>query len=546
MKHPEQYQQAEKQREENEEIAAKRRKTGIKKETSIKLTGQPVQQKYPSDSLRRKKVDEAIVRMVALDMQPPSIVDDLGFQSLVQLLDPRYILPSKKHIAKDLIPAMYTKVVEEMKEELAQISHVALSSEVWASKTTDRYMTVTCHFLTSSWELKSLVLETFGFKSSPSTEIAASFKRVAEAWEISKKIVAMVTDGTANVVDAVRIAGWMHVPCFAHTLDLTVSEAIKADASVQELRNKCRQIVSFFHNDVKSTEKLNGIQRQLANSEQKLIQEVETRWNSTYHMFQRITEQHQAITTALCLSSGSELCLSSSDMDMLKSIITFLKPFEATTTEMSADSVSVSKVIPLATSLQHLTSRISTSKDIHVPLVSELKDQMQRHFRNLESCQLLALSTILDPRMKKVALRDSVAAQQAEQRIIQEMSGLVPVDCNQQTTETPEATGLWDLFDAQVAQSLLPKKGTNNAKLEAMKFFEEPLLRRNEDPLVWWRDNERSYQLLSQLAKKYLCIPGTSFPAERLFSKEGELTSFKRNRLKAKNVHMFLFLNQNL
>ena len=35
-------------------------------------------------------------------------------------------------------------------------------------------------------------------------------------------------------------------------------------------------------------------------------------------MFERITEQHQAITTALCLSGRNAMCLSSSDVSLLK------------------------------------------------------------------------------------------------------------------------------------------------------------------------------------------------------------------------------------
>ena len=110
----------------------------------------------------------------------------------------------------------------------------------------------------------------------------------------------MVTDNAANVVAAVRHTGWTHVPCFAHTLNLVVSEAIKADTKIHQLRKSCRDIVSFFHHSVKASEKLKEIQLKLGIPETKLIQEVETRWNSTYFMSERITEQHQAITTALC------------------------------------------------------------------------------------------------------------------------------------------------------------------------------------------------------------------------------------------------------
>ena len=102
----------------------------------------------------------------------------------------------------------------------------------------------------------------------------------------------MVTDNAANVVAAVRHTGWTHVPFFAHTLNLSVSEAIKADTKIHQLRKSCRDIVSFFQHSVKASEKLKEIQLQQGIPENKLIQEVVTRWNSTYYMFERITEQH--------------------------------------------------------------------------------------------------------------------------------------------------------------------------------------------------------------------------------------------------------------
>lgn len=158
------------------------------------------------------------------------------------------------------------------------------------------------------------------------------------------------------------------------------------------------------------------------------------------------------------------------------------------------------------------------------------------------------MSALVDPRMKKLAFRDSGALRQGEQWIIQEMSGLVPTrsDAGDPPNDAPPDAGLWDVFDNIVRQSNSQRTGTSNATLEARKFFAEPVLPRQEDPLAWWKENERYYVLLGKVAKKYLCIPGTSVPAERLFSKAGELVSMRRNRLKPKNVNMFLFLNKNL
>ena len=188
-------------------------------------------------------------------MQPATIVEDTGFQLLVHLLDSRYQLPSRRHIMRSLLPDMYTTRAKEIKRELLQISHVALTSDLWTSQTTESYLTFTCHFVTSTWELKSLVLETFGFKKDHTTEnIAASFQKMAQEWGISQKVVVMVADNAANVVANVRHTGWTHVPCFVHTLNLVVSEAIEADTKIHQLRKSCKDIVSFFHHSVKASE----------------------------------------------------------------------------------------------------------------------------------------------------------------------------------------------------------------------------------------------------------------------------------------------------
>ena len=64
--------------------------------------------------------------------------------------------------------------------------------------------------------------------------------------------------------------------------------------------------------------------------------------------------------------------------------------------------------------------------------------------------------------------------------------------------------------------------------------------------LEWWKKNQYLYPRLSILAKKYLCIPASSVPSERVFSLAGQLVSKKRARMHSANVDMFIFLNKNM
>ena len=149
------------------------------------------------------------------------------------------------------------------------------------------YITVTCHFVDKEWNIKSFVLSTYQVESSHTAEnIACELKNVTDEWQITEKVVAAVTDNAANITAGVRLAGWKHLPCFAHTLNLVVTEAISKDVELSELQTKCCNIVTYFKKSNVANNKLAELQRELKRDEKKLIQDVCTRWNSTYYMFQ--------------------------------------------------------------------------------------------------------------------------------------------------------------------------------------------------------------------------------------------------------------------
>lgn len=65
------------------------------------------------------------------------------------------------------------------------------------------------------------------------------------------------------------------------------------------------------------------------------------------------------------------------------------------------------------------------------------------------------------------------------------------------------------------------------------------------NPLVWWRDNENQFPHLAKLAKRFLGIPATSVPSERVFSTAGDIVRAQRASLTPDNVDMMVFLKKN-
>ena len=92
------------------------------------------------------------------------------------------------------------------------------------------------------------------------------------------------------------------------------------------------------------------------------------------------------------------------------------------------------------------------------------------------------------------------------------------------------------------------KMPENQAQKEMGRFKETALMpiTKGANPLNWWREHECEYPLLSKLAKRYLCIPGTSVSSDRVFSTEGDIITAQRNALTPEHLDQILFLHKNL
>ena len=77
---------------------------------------------------------------------------------------------------------------------------------------------------------------------------------------------------------------------------------------------------------------------------------------------------------------------------------------------------------------------------------------------------------------------------------------------------------------------------------EIDRYIAEPVQIRN--PLMWWSHYEKRFPSLAPLARKFLCVMGTSVPAERAFSAAGLTITKTRAKLAANVVDELNFLNK--
>lgn len=127
------------------------------------------QNKYENNSERKQKLDRLLVNMICVDLEPFRIVEHSGFQKFVKELDNRYDLPSRGYLKDKLVPDLYNEFKNRLIKILAQVSNVALTTDLWTSPSNEGILTVTCHFFHEG-NLRSSVLNTIKLEGHHTSE----------------------------------------------------------------------------------------------------------------------------------------------------------------------------------------------------------------------------------------------------------------------------------------------------------------------------------------------------------------------------------------
>ena len=107
---------------------------------------------------------------------------------------------------------------------------------------------------------------------------------------IVTRIVAATTDNGANITTGISLLGVTQLPCFSHTLQLAVEQALKLP-NISKLTARCKCLVAHSNRSAKSYEFLRKKQIALEHEQHALVNDVVTRWKSGYYMVARVMEQ---------------------------------------------------------------------------------------------------------------------------------------------------------------------------------------------------------------------------------------------------------------
>nr|XP_054596370.1 E3 SUMO-protein ligase ZBED1-like [Nothobranchius furzeri] len=512
---------------------------------------------YDKNGARWKAITEAVTFYIATDMLPIYSVEKRGFNHLLKVLDARYVVPSRKYFADVALPHLYNTTREKIRSELEEMQFYSATTDLWSSRTMQPYLSLTVHYINTSWTLRSICLQTAYFPDNHTGEIIAhGLKDALSSWGLSEeRLVCMTTDSGTNIIKALKDNNWPSLQCFGHRLHNAIESGVK-DPRIDRAIGVCKKAVSAFSYSWKKRRDMTEVQAELGLPQHLLISESPTRWGSRQKMIERFLEQEKAITRVLGADKKTRhLVPTWQDLEVLEATNKAVKPLQDFTDALSGESyVSVSCIKPV---LHLFKTSLLLPEEEDLELTKTIKANIMRYLESkycdLEKEELLDMATLLDPRFRTTYI-DASKLEVVKKRAVSEISAL----CNSTTEEAgPSAVQentppkkkmtLGAFFKKSAPSTMLhPQSEKTKIETELATYLLIPDIEPDTDPLEWWKLHQPNFPRLSLLAKKYLSVPATSAPSERVFSVGGGIVTCNRACLKPDVVDRLIFLAKNV
>jgi hypothetical protein len=296
--------------------------------------------------------------------QPISTVTNLAYKEMISYFNPSFNMPGEQKI-KTKISKSYKYNCENLMNLLNETATtVSLTIDLWSSRAKHGYLGVTATWITPDFKIKDVMLE-IKYAPSPHTAktIAELLYQCITSWNLEGRVMAIVTDNGANIkstfpilIQKDKCENIQRIPYATHTLQLTIGKGL---TPVEILIARVKRVINFFSTQ-KQIERLEDAQSKLNYKDiLRCIQDVSTRWNSSYYAWDRLFYLKDAIIRLqadLLTSTNREdkndgnklrkIMLSEEEWELLDKLIDLLMPFENATRNFSGGTyVTLSTII---------------------------------------------------------------------------------------------------------------------------------------------------------------------------------------------------------
>uniref|UniRef100_A0AAY5L6I1 HAT C-terminal dimerisation domain-containing protein n=1 Tax=Esox lucius TaxID=8010 RepID=A0AAY5L6I1_ESOLU len=573
-------------------------------ESNCKACGTRIQAKrsVTSNFVTHLKVliSEAIAKMLVQDLQPASMVALRGFTELLQLLEPRYTPEPPRYLHTQLLPAYAYQAQLATRQALTSAPALSLSISLCRgfpgapTGSNAGYLGVTCHFLSSDWQMRSALLACLPLVGGLSaSRVLAEFEEVCVAHAVSGRAFRVVADPfPTETHPACRLPGFRihgnpgedaeeddeeesgteegegggvvergdwwegglgsrRMDCFCRSLAQCVRDGL---LSSSPLLSSTLAKASSFYNYVTSAvphDKLVGV---LGRAEGGLRAAGETDWAAQLKVLRGLLDSAEFLED---LSDRADLALTGQEVALLRELADTLEPFteawDMVHTHKQGDChVSISLALPCVLGLRkHLSECVCPQLPC---LLLGLSQAVERRLAPILEDPLYVTATTLDPQFKltwssdpdwhRQVLLDEVTKHTQTYGPSTELAPQAQSpDTALAPSPVPSSTSLsrpCKLF------SFIKQRPTTQVKSVEQELSgylrEEPT---DEEPLHYWRRKAIDFPQLCQVAKRAFTVPAGTSAVETIFTSSGRWLRPDRGRALPKNLETLIYLKAN-
>ena len=554
----------------------------------------------PDGSLQRWEYCPSVARnelcrLIARDDLPLWHGSTDAFQEYItRAHNPRFVDVSRQTTARDMIKLYNERKVNLIGTLKTDVTSVCLTSDIWAGKAKEDYLSVVAHFVNSHWEIEKrlLGLRLIDGKHS-GVSIANLVATVIDDYALTDKVFAITLDNASSNNTAMKylrpfLSGYLGVPapvvtdddsftptdddlctmflhqrCSCHVINLIVK------AGLQHLKayiDDFRTAITFLNASNQRIAAYKSYCMSMAIRPRKFGVDMDVRWNSTYLMLKHLVPYKSSfsvfIKTQYPLHSDGTPLLTDDHWTIAEKVLSFLELFYESTVALSG------VYYPTATLMLHHILRIARHLNsfendrLLRAVVVPMKDKFLKYWRDIPI--LYAVAFILDPRAKmrgfnKLLVRlASLTGTNYCNVPIEVRSKLSKIfqlyeakfgDTRLRANQHPTSLGsgkkkmAWDEiygddnYDGEFSVGRRPGSSsisTAASTSELASYLDSDTITEFDEDfnvLSWWHQHKLTYPILALLAKDVLTVPASTISSESTFSLAGRVIEERRRRL---------------
>ncbi|KAL3258479.1 hypothetical protein ABHI18_006016 [Aspergillus niger] len=518
-------------------------------------------------------------------------------------------LPSAKTLRRRLRDAVVEQHSSQL-NDLPEGAKVSLALDCWTSPFQQAFMAITAYFIDSDWNYRELLL---GFEPLHGPHSGSNLSDVLldllRDRHLVDRIFTVTTDNATNndtlvrgLQDVLLATGAINsrdsiirVPCMAHVIQLCLKQLlghIKAapkndevstlwsDSQASFLKDsadcgdvahtltKVRSLAVFVNASPQRRDAFIALQP--VHDQLFPLQDVQTRWNSTFLMLRRARKLRNCIDRYCTDHDYVQFKISDTEWRQIDYLLQLTKPFfQFTMALMKTRDVTIHSVFLVYRKLlEHIEkstrslSRKTTpwKRAIHDALLAakqKLREYYDKTYR--DHGFLYATGTMLAPQYKLSAFGDTEYSK-CHSETLRTYRSYLRKGFHQYQQQIPDLSFCTTIHRSQqqtseLDQLLVPRISLpddrnqldevdrylqeGKALVRVYFAFEWQLTFQGIVPLpprAYWKEHEHEFPVLSRLARDLLAVPATGAGVERLFNSARDICHYRRGSLHEKTI----------